>query len=108
LLKRDRWRKAVSAINALAIVEGMQKETHLPIVITNRATERVLTVEELMRALAVNAARGQLRSQQVFTKLLAETERAHSPVAKGAARVDALRKSHGIDCASAFSTHPRG
>jgi hypothetical protein len=62
----------------------------------------------VMGALAVNAARGQLRSQQVFTKLLAETERAHSPVAKGAARVDALRKSHGIDCASAFSTHPRG
>jgi hypothetical protein len=30
----------------------------------------------VMRALAVNAARGQLRSQQVFTKLLAETERA--------------------------------
>ena len=29
-----------------------------------------------MRALAVNAARGQLRSQQVFTKLLSETERA--------------------------------
>ena len=36
-----------SAINALAIVEGMQKETHSPIVITNRATGRVLTVEEL-------------------------------------------------------------
>jgi hypothetical protein len=48
LLKRDRWRKAVSAINALAIVECIQKETHSPIVITNRATERVLTVEELM------------------------------------------------------------
>ena len=30
----------------------------------------------VMRALAVNAARGQLRSQQVFTKLLSETERA--------------------------------
>jgi hypothetical protein len=30
----------------------------------------------IMRALAVNAARGQLRSQQVFTKLLSETERA--------------------------------
>jgi hypothetical protein len=30
----------------------------------------------VMRALAVNAARGQLRSQQVFTKLLTETERA--------------------------------
>ena len=36
-----------SAINALAIVEGMQRETQLPIVITNRATGRVLTVEEL-------------------------------------------------------------
>ena len=33
-----------SAIDALAIVE---KQTHLPIVITNRATGRVLTVEEL-------------------------------------------------------------
>jgi hypothetical protein len=30
----------------------------------------------VVRALAVNAARGQLRSQQVFTKLLTETERA--------------------------------
>ena len=36
-----------SAINVLAIVEGMQKETLLPIVITNRATGRALTVEEL-------------------------------------------------------------
>ena len=36
-----------SAIDALAIVEDMQKETHLPIAITNRATGRVLTVEEL-------------------------------------------------------------
>ena len=30
----------------------------------------------VVRALAVNAARGQLRSQQAFTKLLTETERA--------------------------------
>ena len=55
LLKRDRWTKAVgvldlrgnksrrdrhhldSAIDALAIVEDIQKETNLPIVITNRA-----------------------------------------------------------------------
>ena len=29
-----------------------------------------------MRALAVNAARGQLRAQQLFTKMLSETERA--------------------------------
>ena len=38
-----------SAIDALAIVEDMQKETHLPIVITDRAVGRVLTVEELRR-----------------------------------------------------------
>jgi hypothetical protein len=38
-----------SAIDALAIVEDMQKETHLPIVITDRAAGRVLTVEELRR-----------------------------------------------------------
>ena len=36
-----------SAIDALAIVEDMQKETRLRIVITNRARGRVLTVEEL-------------------------------------------------------------
>jgi hypothetical protein len=36
-----------SAIDALAIVENMQKQTHLPIAITNRATGRVLNVEEL-------------------------------------------------------------
>jgi len=36
-----------SAIGALAIVEDMRKETYLPIVITNRATGRVLTIEEL-------------------------------------------------------------
>jgi hypothetical protein len=38
-----------SAIDALAIVENMQKETHWPIVITNRAAGHVLTVEELRR-----------------------------------------------------------
>ena len=38
-----------SAIDALAIVEDMQKETHLPIGITNRASGQVLTVEELRR-----------------------------------------------------------
>jgi hypothetical protein len=38
-----------SAIDALAIVEAMQKETHLPIVIINRATGHMLTVEELRR-----------------------------------------------------------
>jgi hypothetical protein len=32
--------------------------------------------EAIVRALAVNAARGQLRSQQAFTKMLAEAERA--------------------------------
>ena len=34
-------------IDALAIAEGMQKETQLPIVITNRATGHVLTIGEL-------------------------------------------------------------
>jgi hypothetical protein len=38
-----------SAIDALAIVEAMQKETRLPIVITNRATGHALTAEELRR-----------------------------------------------------------
>jgi hypothetical protein len=36
-----------SAIDALAIVEDMQKETQLPIVVTNRAAGQVLTFEEL-------------------------------------------------------------
>ena len=36
-----------SAIDALALVEEMQKETRLPIAITNRARGHVLTVEEL-------------------------------------------------------------
>jgi hypothetical protein len=31
-------------------------------------------IEAMVRSLAVNAVRGQLRSQQLFTKLLAETE----------------------------------
>jgi hypothetical protein len=38
-----------SAIDALAIVEGMQKETRSPIEITNRASGHALTVEELRR-----------------------------------------------------------
>jgi len=38
-----------NAIDALATVEDMQKETQLPIVITDRAAGRVLTVEELRR-----------------------------------------------------------
>ena len=38
-----------NAIDALAIVENIQKETQLPIVITNRATGQVLTIEELRR-----------------------------------------------------------
>jgi hypothetical protein len=43
------WHHLDSAIDALAIVEAVQKETHLPVVITNRATGHVLTVEELRR-----------------------------------------------------------
>jgi hypothetical protein len=35
-------------------------------------------VTAVMRALAVNAARGQLRSQQLFTKMLSETEQARA------------------------------
>ena len=38
-----------SAIDALAIVEHMQKETRLPIAMTNRARGHALTVEELRR-----------------------------------------------------------
>ena len=41
-----------SAIDALAVVEDIQKETNLPIVITNRARGHVLTVEELEASLA--------------------------------------------------------
>jgi hypothetical protein len=33
-------------------------------------------VEAIVRSLAVNAARGQLRSQQALTKMIAETEKA--------------------------------
>jgi hypothetical protein len=36
-----------NAIEALALVEGLQKAAQLPIVITNRATGQFLTVEEL-------------------------------------------------------------
>ena len=36
-----------NAIDALAVVEGLQKAAQLPIVITNRATGQFLTVEEL-------------------------------------------------------------
>jgi hypothetical protein len=38
-----------SAVDALAIVEDIQKETNLPIVITDRARGHGLTVEELRR-----------------------------------------------------------
>lgn len=38
-----------SASSALAIVEDIQKETNLPIIITDRAAGRVLTIEELRR-----------------------------------------------------------
>jgi hypothetical protein len=38
-----------SANDALAVVEDIQKDTNLPIVITNRARGNVLTVEELRR-----------------------------------------------------------
>jgi hypothetical protein len=46
--RRD-WHHLDSAIDALAIVEDIQKEINLPIVITNRARGHVLTVEELRR-----------------------------------------------------------
>jgi hypothetical protein len=36
-----------NAIDALAVVEGLQKAAQLPIVITDRATGQFLTVEEL-------------------------------------------------------------
>jgi hypothetical protein len=38
-----------NAIDALAILEKMRKETQLPNVVTNRATGQVLTFEELRR-----------------------------------------------------------
>jgi hypothetical protein len=48
-----------SAIDALAIVEDMQKEAHLQIVITNRARGHVLTVEELRRLANLERSRAQ-------------------------------------------------
>jgi hypothetical protein len=36
-----------NAIDALVLVEGIQRATQLPVTITNRATGRALTVEEL-------------------------------------------------------------
>jgi hypothetical protein len=36
-----------NAVDALAVVEGLQKAAQLPIVTTNRATGQFLTVEEL-------------------------------------------------------------
>jgi hypothetical protein len=48
-----------SAIDAFAIVEEMHKETHLPIVITNRATGHVLTVEELRHLANLERSRAQ-------------------------------------------------
>jgi uncharacterized protein DUF5681 len=63
---------------------GLREERLKDIIIeeayrTIKVTEgkRQITIplaKAVMRALAVNAARGQLRSQQVFTKLLSETE----------------------------------
>jgi hypothetical protein len=44
-----------SAIDALFIVEAMQKETHLPIIITDRAAGHVLTIEELRRLANLSA-----------------------------------------------------
>jgi N-acetylglutamate synthase-like GNAT family acetyltransferase len=35
-------------------------------------------VTAVMRTVAVNAARGQVRSQQLFTKMLSETEQARA------------------------------
>ena len=67
LLKRDRWMKAVGVLDlrgnksrrdpassgqrnrCTCRREDIQKETNLPIVITNRARGHVLTVEELRR-----------------------------------------------------------
>jgi hypothetical protein len=46
-----------NAIDALAIVKDMQKETGLPIAITDRAAGRVITVEELKRLANVERAR---------------------------------------------------
>jgi len=49
-----------SAIDALAIVEGMRKETHLPIVIIDRAAGHALTVEELRRLANLERSRAHL------------------------------------------------
>jgi threonine aldolase len=38
-----------NAIDALALLESMLKETQSPIVVTNRATGQVLSFEELRR-----------------------------------------------------------
>jgi uncharacterized protein Smg (DUF494 family) len=46
-----------NAIDALAIVKDMQKETNLPIIITDRAAGRVLTVEELRRLASLERSR---------------------------------------------------
>jgi hypothetical protein len=46
-----------NASDALAIVENIRKETQLPIVIANRATGHVLTVEELRRLANLDRSR---------------------------------------------------
>ena len=51
-----------NAIDALAIVDNIQKETQLPIVITNRATGQVLTIEELRRLANLERSRGRSNS----------------------------------------------
>ena len=51
------------AVDAFSIVEHMQKETHLPIVITNRATGHVLTVEELRRLANLERSRAHRSSK---------------------------------------------
>ena len=53
------------------------EEAYRPIAVSDgRRQIKVPMAKAIMRALAVNAARGQLRSQQLFVKLLSETERA--------------------------------
>ena len=46
-----------NAIDALAIVENMRKETQLPIVVTNRATGQLLTFQELRRLTNLECSR---------------------------------------------------
>jgi hypothetical protein len=46
-----------NAVDALAVVEGLQKAAQLPIVITNRATGQFLTVEELRHLANLERAR---------------------------------------------------